>query len=1121
MKKLLILSLAICGAGLVPANAVDLKESKFTQVVNDVQIVSTTDNSKHPAAIDGVFKMPDVLRTGPASRAELVAEDRTITRVGANTIFSFDQANRSIHLEKGSLLFNSPKGKGGGSIHTAAATAAVIGTTIIVTTTPNGGFKVLTLEGKTEVQYVSGLRQQVQAGEMTFVLPGGAPGPVIMFRLDQQIGGSALVKGFSKTLPSQTKIDAAVTKQVKDIKTGKVADTGLHVGEEATPTGVQVIQLFDQVSASSTNGTIPGLNEKPVEPSKPTLPAGFVVPPRLVFNDTQGGFTASTGNNLLFVSSGASGTNPPTRIEAAAAPADAALDPQTINSPLAANDSRVVRERVDIFSVDPDVILFPSFTGFVGQSITVNTPTVDLNQYAPLDRFIFLALQDMRVAADLTISASQIPTVEMLAGAGHSVLVDSGKTLTVDSPSLLINSPAGFTLSGSTVRKLNNTGALDITSGGPVALNNSFVSGGNVRLASGGAFSATGTSHNSGGITGASAVTLSSGTGSTIGVDVTGSGPASFVSIANSSGLLTVNNGALITGGFVTMTSPGGITLNGISETGSSLNISGGSFGGSPVAIQNSSFDLSGTFSLQNSGNGLTIGGSHISAASILANSTSAAAFDTDTITATGQATLSSGGDMTLSDTPVTGNSVRVTSGGTLTASRSAAANGLIKGNSSVTLNAGSGLTLGVDVTAGSLNSFNSSGTLTVSPGVTVQANVASLNSPGGILVDGATLSGGQATLGGSSGSGSGAVTVRNATVNLTGPLNANSRGGVTFDTDTVHAGSTTLSAGDSSFNPSPGAGPVRVTKSTFDLTGAMSIQNNSGTLVVDNASRVTAAGAVTVNSRDGATFDNVTIGGSQVSVNSGNDNLTAGVTAQNSAFTSSGGVNVTANAVGLNNASVTAAGDLNVQSGSVTLNNTVLAGDRVIVSSDGFISAPNVAPNNGSITGNSEVDLTAQSGGMTIAVDVSANTTSGTINLNNNGGILNAGGGKVFRAAFVNVSSPGGLLFDGTTVNSGTRVNMTAGSQPGTLAVVQNTSFTGAADVNIAGHTVVLNQVNFASGSVVGLSSALGQLAPSPNTGKQVQNGFVNYIQNVNYGGQPAQDFTGPGKPITIRTLP
>jgi hypothetical protein len=66
----------------------------------------------------------------------------------------------------------------------------------------------------------------------------------------------------------------------------------------------------------------------------------------------------------------------------------------------------------------------------------------------------------------------------------------------------------------------------------------------------------------------------------------------------------------------------------------------------------------------------------------------------------------------------------------------------------------------------------------------------------------------------------------------------------------------------------------------------------------------------------------------------------------------------------------------------------------------------------------------------------------------------------------------------------------------------------------------VVLNSVEFASGSTVMLRSLDGTLAPNPNSNQQIQGGKVNYILNVNYGGQPAQNFTGPGKPITIGTL-
>ena len=98
--------------------------------------------------------------------------DKTITRVGANTVFSFEGKDRSVNLESGSLLFHSPKGKGGGTIKSGGASAAVLGTTLIVSSVAGGGFKVVLLEGTepTETAKVPDATE-VPSGEP----PSGAP----------------------------------------------------------------------------------------------------------------------------------------------------------------------------------------------------------------------------------------------------------------------------------------------------------------------------------------------------------------------------------------------------------------------------------------------------------------------------------------------------------------------------------------------------------------------------------------------------------------------------------------------------------------------------------------------------------------------------------------------------------------------------------------------------------------------------------------------------------------------------------------------------------------------------------------------------------------------------------
>jgi hypothetical protein len=112
-----------------------------------------------------------------------------------------------------------------------------------------------------------------------------------------------------------------------------------------------------------------------------------------------------------------------------------------------------------------------------------------------------------------------------------------------------------------------------------------------------------------------------------------------------------------------------------------------------------------------------------------------------------------------------------------------------------------------------------------------------------------------------------------------------------------------------------------------------------------------------------------------------------------------------------------------------------------------------------------------------------------------------------------------------GLTVNSGSftgvaggqataQVNLTAGE---TLSV-NGVSFANVVAISLSARTVNLENVNFLSGSTVNLYSQLGQLAANPNTGAASVPGHVNFIQNVNYNGNPAQLFVGSTINISAR---
>lgn len=226
MKTRILLAAFLAG-GSLGLFADPLTQSTFTEVVKDVNVVAATTKAASAATVNELVRAPDLVRTGPDSRAELTAPDQTITRIGANTVFSFEPSGRNIDLEKGNVLFHSPHGKGGGSIRSGGAAAAVLGTTLIVSSTGTGGFKVILLEGKGTVTLPNGSSVVLKAGQLVFVLPGETRfGQVLEINLGKLVAGSNLVNGFSTPLPSLHLIQAAINNQNNELNRGKV-DTGL------------------------------------------------------------------------------------------------------------------------------------------------------------------------------------------------------------------------------------------------------------------------------------------------------------------------------------------------------------------------------------------------------------------------------------------------------------------------------------------------------------------------------------------------------------------------------------------------------------------------------------------------------------------------------------------------------------------------------------------------------------------------------------------------------------------------------------------------------------------------------------------------------------------------------
>jgi hypothetical protein len=216
---------------IVAGYSAPIQNLTFTEVIKDVFVIDPSTKKETPAKAGDTLVPPNVLKTGADSRAELIAEDKTVTRVGSNTIFSVEANSRDVNLAQGSVLFHSPAGRGGGRIKSAGATASVLGTTLAVSANSDGGFKTSLLEGKGEVKDPKGGKVGLAAGQVTFAKPGGGLSPALNFDLKAQISNSKLVGGFSTPLASLAKIEAAVAVQQAKIAGGALTSTGMLIGD--------------------------------------------------------------------------------------------------------------------------------------------------------------------------------------------------------------------------------------------------------------------------------------------------------------------------------------------------------------------------------------------------------------------------------------------------------------------------------------------------------------------------------------------------------------------------------------------------------------------------------------------------------------------------------------------------------------------------------------------------------------------------------------------------------------------------------------------------------------------------------------------------------------------------
>jgi hypothetical protein len=260
-----IVVLALILAGIVALPAAQLKEARVTEVVKDVKLLPTG-SAPRPAAVSDEVRDGTAVRTGLESRSELKFPDQTLARLGANTVFSFNEGTRSLNLQDGAMLLRVPKGAGGAKISSSAITAAITGTTVMVETHPltkkgkDSYYKFIVLEGTARLSLPGQLGESVlvKAGQM-IIMPTGAKKIPEAVDVDIQkiMQSSLLITGFAP-LASEQLIALEETRQTEQKKSGQLHETNLMI----TGGGTNVIlgdpnQVDVAVTAQKSEGSGP------------------------------------------------------------------------------------------------------------------------------------------------------------------------------------------------------------------------------------------------------------------------------------------------------------------------------------------------------------------------------------------------------------------------------------------------------------------------------------------------------------------------------------------------------------------------------------------------------------------------------------------------------------------------------------------------------------------------------------------------------------------------------------------------------------------------------------------------------------------------------------------------
>jgi len=213
--------------------------SAFASVVSFVKndVYSIKDTNKVTTTLNDKVEPDTQIGTGAQSMCELSLDDKSVTRIGANAVFTFVEQERLVKCDKGTFLVSKDPATDTMTVTTGSVTAAVNGSTVMFDVTGDATH-VAVAETTTGVVVTdkNGKSITLQSGEGISATPAGmasaTPRSVDVKDLTSSplfteaglapLANDALIKGVASAQASAKAAGMSFTSEINDVVAGRI-----------------------------------------------------------------------------------------------------------------------------------------------------------------------------------------------------------------------------------------------------------------------------------------------------------------------------------------------------------------------------------------------------------------------------------------------------------------------------------------------------------------------------------------------------------------------------------------------------------------------------------------------------------------------------------------------------------------------------------------------------------------------------------------------------------------------------------------------------------------------------------------------------------------------------------